>query len=56
MPTITELPNDASDSYGSGQTDSDHQLQPMGSEDNSVNRTQNSSQRDAGRVSSCYQH
>ena len=51
MPTITELPNDASDSFGTGQADSDHQLQPMGSEDSNLERSQNSSSRDAGRVS-----
>jgi len=49
MPTITELPNDASDSFGTGQADSDHQLQPMGSEDSNLERSQNSSSRDAGR-------
>ena len=46
MPTITELPNDAT-----GQADSDHQLQPMDSEDSNLERSQNSSLRDAGRVS-----
>ena len=52
MPTITELPNDASESYGPGLVDSDHQLQPMDCEDSSVERPQNASvQRDAGRVS-----
>ena len=51
MPTITELPNDASDTFKSGQADSDHQLQPMDSEESNLERTQNSSSRDAGRVS-----
>ena len=52
MPTITELPNDASESYGAGLVDSDHQLQPMDCEENNVERPQNASvQRDAGRVS-----
>jgi len=47
MPTITELPNDTSESYGSGLSNSDHQLQPMDSD----GRPQNvPAQRDAGRV------
>ena len=48
MPTITELPNDASDSAGVTATDSDHQLQPMGHENR--NPTNVPAQRDIGRV------
>ena len=50
MPTITELPNDASDTVGDGLLDSDHQLQPMDYEHSNTGNVANSSiPRDAGR-------
>ena len=49
MPTITELPNDASGSVGDGLIDSDHQLQPMDYEHNTGNVANSSVPRDAGR-------
>ena len=55
MPTITELPNDVSDTVGEGLIDSDHQLQPMDYE-HTTGSANSSVQRDAGRVSIYYNY